>query len=203
VTATPGTHPLLARETLVVRQKAKLFELNSEFALLDEQGTRIGSVAQVRQSLVTKALRVFSNLDAVLTVTLEVRDAAGTPVLEMHKPWLRRACEISAPGGTVFGKVTKEIRLGRARFALAGPGGEALGTVRAENWRAKDFSVRDVTDVEVARVAKKWRGLARELLTDADTYVIHLTPGLTDPLRSLVVGACLAIDTIMKQKDEG
>jgi uncharacterized protein YxjI len=74
--------------------------------------------------------------------------------------------------------------------------------VRAENWRAKDFSVRDGGGQQVARVTKKWAGL-RELFTDADTYVVEVSPAAVDPLRSLAVASCLVIDTIMKQKDTG
>jgi uncharacterized protein YxjI len=194
-------HPLLQRETLVVAQKAKLFELRNQFALLDEQGQRIGSVQQVRQSALTKLLRIFSDLDVALPATLEVRDGADTPVLVLHKPWFRWSCELSRPDGTTLGSIRKEIRLGKARFAISGPAGEPLATVSAKNWRAKDFSVRDTTDVEIARVAKQWRGVARELLTDADTYVVSINPMLGEPLRSLSIGACLAIDTVMKQKD--
>lgn len=196
-----ATHPLLQRETLVVAQKAKLFELRNEFALLDERGQRIGSVLQVSQSLLAKALRIFSDLDVALPVTLEVRDAAGDAVLVMHKPWFRWTCQVSRPDGTALGSIRKEIRLGKARFAISGASGEALGLVSAQNWRARDFTVRDTTDVEIARVAKQWRGLTRELLTDADTYVVSVNPMLGEPLRSLAIGSCLAIDTVMKQKD--
>lgn len=50
-------------------------------------------------------------------------------------------------------------------------------------------------------VTKKWRGLATELFTDADTYVVNLTPAAVEPLRSLALAASLAIDVVMKQKD--
>ena len=46
-----------------------------------------------------------------------------------------------------------------------------------------------------------WRGLATELFTDADTYVVNLTPAAVEPLRSLALAASLAIDVVMKQKD--
>lgn len=196
-----GAGSLLARDTLVVRQKVKLFELRNTFAILDERGDPIGAVQQVNQSLLAKGLRIASDLDVALPVTLEVRDAGGMPVLRLDKPWLRWACRVSLADGTAVGVVTKRVRLGKARFALTGAGGEPLGDVVAENWRAKDFAVRDAAGNEVARVTKRWGGLAKELLTDADTYVIRLGPGLTGPLRPLALGACLAIDTVMKQKD--
>lgn len=199
----PTTHPLLARERLVVHQKAKLFELRNQFTIFDEAGARIGSVEQVDQSPLHKVVRIFSNLDAALPITLEVRDASGVGVLRIVKPWFRITCSVVQPGGVVAGTVRKRIRLGKPRFELADPGGRVVGEVVALNWRARNFSVRDAADVEVARVHKKWAGLGKELFTDADNYVIEVNPALGDPLRSLAIGSCLAIDTILKQKDSG
>ena len=71
--------------------------------------------------------------------------------------------------------------------------------MRTENWRAKDFSVRDGAGQELARVTKRWAGL-RELFTDADTYVVEVQPTTAEPLRSLAVASCLVIDVVMKQK---
>ena len=49
-------------------------------------------------------------------------------------------------------------------------------------------------------MTKRWAGL-RELFTDADTYVVEVSPYAVDPLRSLAVATCLVIDVVMKQKD--
>ena len=108
---------------------------------------------------------------------------------------------MSRPDGQPVGDVAKRIRVGKARFAMRDAAGIEVGSVIAENWRAKDFRIEDLNGLEVARISKKWRGLARELFTDADTYAVELPPTLTDPLRSLAAATALAIDTIMKQKD--
>lgn len=50
-------------------------------------------------------------------------------------------------------------------------------------------------------MTKKWRGLTTEMFTDADTYVVRLLPHASEPLRTLALGAALAIDVVMKQKD--
>ena len=39
-------------------------------------------------------------------------------------------------------------------------------------------------------MTKRWAGL-RELFTDADTYVVEVSPYAVDPLRSLAVATCL------------
>ena len=194
---------LLDQETIVVKQKTKLFELRNQYQLLDMAGLPLGTVEQVRQSPLALLTRIFSDLDVALPMELEVRDAAGGLVLGLHKPWFRMTVAVSSADGTVLGSIRKQMRLGKARFTLSDPGGGPAGEVRAENWRARDFTVLDTNGMEIARVAKQWAGIARELFTDADHYVIHVSPSAQGPARSLAIGAAWAIDIIMKQKDTG
>jgi hypothetical protein len=198
----PVAGSLLAQPVLVVNQRLKLIELRNEYHVFDQQGNPIGSVRQARQSPLAFLLRLFSDLDVALPITLDFVNAAGQVELVLHKPWFRWVCWVRQPGGAQLGTIAKQFRLGKARFALADPRGEPLGEVRAENWRAKDFAVLDAQGREVARVSKKWAGL-RELFTDADNYVVQVDPALSNPLRSLAVASCLAVDVIMKQKDTG
>jgi uncharacterized protein YxjI len=197
----PPSASLLAEPVLIVRQKLKLVELRNRYGVFDRQGRQIGAVEQVTQSPLAFLARLFTSWDVALPMLLEIRGPAG-PELLIAKPWFTWRCQVSRADGVPLGQIVKQIRLGKARFALLDPRGAPLGEVRAENWRAKDFSVRDGGGQQVARVTKKWAGL-RELFTDADTYVVEVSPAAVDPLRSLAVASCLVIDTIMKQKDTG
>ena len=190
---------LLDEPVLVVKQKLKLVELRNEYGVFDPGGRQVGAVTQVGQSPLAFLARLFTSWDVALPITLEIRGPSG-PELLVQKPWFTWRCQVTRPDGLPLGQIVKQIRLGKARFALLDPGGAQLGEVRAENWRAKDFSVRDGAGQELARVTKRWAGL-RELFTDADTYVVEVRPAAADPLRSLAVASCLVIDVIMKQKD--
>jgi Scramblase len=197
-----GSGSLLAEPVLVVNQRLKLVELRNEYHVYDQHGRPIGTVQQATQTPLAFLLRLFSDLDVALPITLHFLNASGQAELVLHKPWFRWVCSVRQPGGAELGTIAKQFRLGKARFALADPGGRPLGEVRAQNWRAKDFAVLDGAGVQVARVTKKWAGL-RELFTDADNYVVQVDPALTDPLRSLAIASCLGVDVIMKQKDTG
>ena len=122
---------------------------------------------------------------------------------------LRNEYDVLDPGGRQIGAVVQATQSPLAFLArlftswdvtLLDPRGGRLGEVRAHSWRAKDFSVLDGTGQAIARVTKRWAGL-RELFTDADTYVVEVSPSAVDPLRSLAVATCLVIDVVMKQKD--
>jgi uncharacterized protein YxjI len=179
-----------------------VFEMRNQYELADEAGQKIGAVEQVGQSPFTFIVRLMSDWDVALPVTLVVSDGAGGKVLELHKPWFRYAVTVSGADGTVVGIVRKRARLGKAVFTVFAPDGTTvLGEVKAENWRARNFRVDDSAGTEVARVTKQWRGLLTEAFTDADSYAVTFEPSTAEPLRSLAFAAALSVDLTMKQKD--
>jgi Scramblase len=196
----PPAGSLLAQQVLVVRQKLKLVELRNDYDVLDPTGRQVGAVVQATQSPLAFLARLFTSWDVTLPITLHIYGPGARLELVVHKPWFTWRCQLLRSDGLPVGEITKQVRLGRARFALLDPRGARLGEVRAHNWRAKDFSVLDAAGQPIARVTKRWAGL-RELFTDADTYVVEVSPTAVDPLRSLAVATCLVIDVVMKQKD--
>jgi uncharacterized protein YxjI len=110
--------------------------------------------------------------------------------------------QIAKPDGTVVGDVAQKNVIGKIRFSLNANGRE-VGTLSAENWRAWNFNIQDASGIEVARITKKWEGLAKTVFTTADNYVVEFTAAIEDPLRSIVVAAALCVDTALKQDSRG
>jgi hypothetical protein len=78
-----------------------------------------------------------------------------------------------------------------------------VATLRAENWRARDFALVGADGTELGRVTKRWRGLLTEVATDADSYAVTFAPGASTEVRELTLAAALSVDLTMKQKDYG
>ncbi|RBY77920.1 scramblase [Blastococcus sp. TF02-09] len=194
---------LYEQPVLLVNQKTKLIELTNEYAVLDGEGRQIGAVVQVGQTAVTKAVRLFSQLDQFLTHTLEVRDSRG-PVLVLTRPakLVKSRVRVGRPDGSPVGEIVQATVFGRIRFDLVA-GGQPVGAIQAENWRAWDFAITDAAGTEVARITKTWEGLARTLFTTADRYVVRVHARLPEPLASLVIASALTVDTALKQDDRG
>ena len=74
-----------SRDTFVVEQHRKFFELRNQYRIFDVDGAEIGTIEQVKQSAFAILARFGTDLDAMLPTTLELKDATGQPVLEMHK----------------------------------------------------------------------------------------------------------------------
>lgn len=199
-----GDGTLLGEPILVVNQKTKIIELTNEYSVFDAAGNRLGGVTQVGQSTAKKVLRFVSNVDQFLTHKLEIHDGEGTPILNVTRPrkFLKSKVLVETPAGEPVGEIVQRNAFGKIKFGLEA-GGEDLGEIRAENWRAWNFAIVDANEQEVARITKTWEGLARTMFTTADHYVLQIHQPLTEPLRSLVIASALTVDTALKQDDRG
>ncbi|MFD4570911.1 phospholipid scramblase-related protein [Streptomyces sp. NPDC058417] len=200
----PGGGTLFSEPVLVVNQKAKLIELTNEYKVMDQQGNQLGSVVQVGQSALKKVLRFVASIDQFLTHKLEIRDAYGQPVLLLTRPrkFLKSRVLVARPDGQPVGEIVQQNVIGKINFAI-NAGGAQVGAIKAENWRAWNFSIVDHAGNEVARITKTWEGLAKTLFTTADNYVLQIHYQLPEPLLSLVVATALTVDTALKQDSRG
>jgi uncharacterized protein YxjI len=202
--APAGGGTIFTEPVLVVNQKAKLIEINSEYAIYDANGRQVGAVRQVGQSALKKAVRLLGSYDQFFTHKLQVVDMAGNVALAITRPAkiFRSRVIVNDGAGRELGQVVQQNVIGKINFSLQ-VGGATVGSINAENWRAWNFSIRDQTGSEVARITKTWEGLAKTMFTTADNYVVQIHRPLEEPLRSLVVASALSVDTALKQDKRG
>ncbi|GAA4415089.1 phospholipid scramblase-related protein [Actinokineospora soli] len=199
-----GGGTLFTEPVLIVNQRVKLIELANEYAVYDQHARQIGSVVQVGQSALKKAARFLGSYDQFFTHRLEVRDAHGQTVLRLTRPakFVKSRMVVERGDGAPIGEIRQENAIGKIRFAFE-VGGQRIGGIQAENWRAWNFAITDHTGGEVARITKTWEGLAKTMFTSADNYVLQIHRRLPDPLLSLVVASALTVDTALKQDNRG
>ena len=199
-----GGGSVFTEPILVVNQKAKLIEINNEYAIFDQHSRQIAAVREVGQSNLKKAVRLLSSYDQFLTHKLQIVDMQGTPMLTLTRPAkvMKSRIIVQDPAGGEIGQIVQQNVFGKIRFALES-GGQVLGSINAENWRAWNFSIRDHTETEIARITKTWEGLAKTMFTTADNYVVQIHRPLEGALQALVVAAALSIDTALKQDSRG
>jgi hypothetical protein len=106
-------------------------------------------------------------------------------------------------GGAEVGRIVQENMVGKIHFGLVDAQGQAQGTIRAENWRAWDFSIQDPGGNEVGRITKTWEGLARTLFTTADHYVLEVSAPVSTTMRQLMLAAAAGVDLALKQDARG
>jgi uncharacterized protein YxjI len=199
-----GGGGILTEPILVVNQKAKLIELNNQYTVFDQAGTKIAAVNQVGQTTAKKVMRLVSSLDQFMTHRLEITDADGAVVLRITRPakFMKSTVVVSDAADREIGRIVQQNVIGKINFALEADGAQ-LGAIKAENWRAWNFRIEDASGVEIARVTKTWEGLAKTMFTTADNYVLQIQRRAPEPLNSLVVASALSIDTALKQDSRG
>lgn len=191
---------LFQHRVFVVNQKAKLIEITNQYSVFDENGNNIGHVNQVGQSKAKKLLRLVSSVDQFLTHHFDITDSSGSLVMSVTRPAkvLKSTVLVNDSTGGEIGRIVQENVFGKIHFALEA-GGAKVGAIKAENWRAWNFAIEDASGREVARITKKFAGLAREIFTTADSYVVEIHEIPSQPLHSLVIAAALSVDTALKQ----
>jgi uncharacterized protein YxjI len=199
-----GSGSIFTEPVLVVNQKAKLIEINNEYAIYDQNARQLGSVREVGQSNLKKAARFLTSLDQYMTHKLQVVDMQGTPLLALTRPakLVKSRIVVEDSAGHEIGQIVQQNAIGKIRFGLES-GGQQHGLIQGENWRAWNFAIKDHNDTEVARITKTWEGLAKTMFTTADNYVVQIHSPLEEPMRSLVIAAAVSIDTALKQDSRG
>ena len=202
--ALQGGGTLFTEPVLVVNQKAKLIEINQEFAIYDQRGQQIGAVRQVGQSTAKKVMRLVADVDQFMTHKFQIVDRNGQVLLALTRPrkWMKSRIIVEGGNGQELGHIVQQNVIGKIRFALES-GGEQIGSLNGENWRAWDFNIQDGSGREVARITKTWEGLAKTMFTMADNYVVQIHEQLPQPLHSLVLASAFGIDTALKQDARG
>ena len=202
--AAQGGGTLFTERVLVVNQKAKLIEINQEFAIYDQQGHQIGAVRQVGQSTAKKVMRFVADVDQFFTHKLQAVDANGQVVLALTRPrkFMKSRVIVEGGNGQELGQIVQQNVIGKIRFGLESDG-QQIGMVNGENWRAWNWNIQDHTGREVARITKTWEGLAKTMFTQADNYVVQIHEALPQPLHSLVLATAFGIDTALKQDARG
>lgn len=179
---------------LVINQKGKLVELRAEFAIHDQNGRQLAAVRGKRMSS-----------------RMQVVDTNGRQLLELRRESsvLTSKVAVGAANGTKIGRVVPSMswsELDRA-FKLEGADNEQIGAVYAEDRRKqgrrrrhREFNMQDESGAVFAHVSKTRAGVAKELLTKGDNYVLDISNPPSDQLRALGIAAVLVIDSTFHQQ---
>jgi uncharacterized protein YxjI len=196
---------LVGASILVVNQRPKILEANTDYEVFGSAGMPIGAIRQIGQSRAKLAARVLTGFDQYFTHHFEIRDLEGRPVLRVTRPRKIFLTKLHVFTGDdrYLGTIKQQNVFWKIHFGIAAAGGATIGQLRAENVRAWDFTVYDTLDRPMATVVKTWEGWARTAFTRADHYVVRIHVRLPEPLHQLVLTAALAADLALKQDARG
>jgi hypothetical protein len=123
--------------------------------------------------------------------TVDVRTAAGEPLLTLinrESPW---CAELIDPDGGLIGKI--QIGDSRRDYTLIDHEDQVIGQAVGD-LAVKQFAVTGVEGERYAQIRKTWAGMRKELFTDADHYTLTFTGPASQRVRALIVMVTIVLD---------
>lgn len=216
---------LFSERVLVVREKPEVVDSTPLYAIFDQNGARLGSLADVGQGDLSRALRpdrlgqaaqasdspggglmaafkMVSSTARQVPYRLEVRNEVGVAVLVLTSAeWVERShIEVAGGDGATIGAITYQERLLRKSDYALEAGGQQVGTIVSH--RRVQHRVLDMQKREVARIAPRRPGwIARTLAGEPASFLVEISLPLPDPLHSLVLAGALTADRALKRHE--
>ena len=195
--------PLDLRE-FVVKEHVGLLKLTDTFDIFDAGTQQKVAVARETPGGFYKFMRLVVNKKILPnTVTVTQGDENGPLLFTIHKPFtfLRARVRVRDASGTALGYFKSKLFSFGGGFWVYNEKDEQVAEVKG-NWKGFDFKFLDSAGRELGLVAKQWGGIAKELFTSADTYIVSISDALAGDraAKILLLAAALAIDIVYKEE---
>lgn len=195
--------PLELRQFLV-KEHVGMLKLTDTFDIFDPQTQAKVAVAQETPGAFIKILRLIINKKALPTaVQITQGSEPGGPLLfSIRKPMtlFRSKVKVLDAQGTEAGYFKSKILSLGGGFWVYDVKDQQVAEVKGD-WKGWNFQFLSPGGKALGSVTKKWAGIAKEMFTSADTYMVSIEEeAARSPLsRILLLAAALAIDLVYKE----
>jgi len=194
---------MLDRTTYLVRERVGFMKLSDTYDIFDAQtGAPIG-VAKEKVSPLMTVLRLVLKKH-LLPTRVEVKSGENEPpllALRKRLGFLRTRVDVLDAAGEMLGWLRSKLFSFGGGFHVFDASNAKIAEVKGD-WKGWNFKLVANDGRELGTVTKKWAGIAKELFTSADNYVIHLADGSAkNPgTAGLLLASGLAIDVVFKER---
>lgn len=193
------------RQNYFIREHVGLFKWANTYDILDPDTQKQIGIAVERPGWFIHLLRFVVDA-SLLPTTIHVYigknpEAEGRLLFSMEKNFavFSKRVSIRNPDGQVVGWFQSKVFTIGGAFDVFNAGGEKVFSVKG-NWVGWEFQFLDADGDRMGTISKKWGGMAKELFTTADNYVISIDEKPAPELALLFLAAGLAIDTVYKER---
>jgi hypothetical protein len=188
--------------SLVVRQIKEHVEVFTDletanrYRVCADDGTELGFAAEVGSSFLS---RQFLQSRRPFEIRIRPSDGSGDLLLRRPFRFYFHRLEVRREDAVPLGVIERRFAPLRRIFSVMTEGGHELFQVRGAIWRPWTFVVTR-GDHEIGRIAKRWSGLLKETLTDADNFGVTFPPDLPRDHKALLLAAVFLIDFVYFEK---
>jgi uncharacterized protein YxjI len=194
---------VLEADQYLIRERVKFFLAHQTYDIFDYRTQELIGTAEEKIGVVKQILRWFVGKKWMSTV-VEVCDPDGALVFTIRRRgYLFRArLEVQDANEQLVGYFRSKFVTFRDGFWVYDPDDQPFAEVKG-NLIGFEYRVLAPGGAVLGMVTKEWGGVAKELLTSANTYQVRMADDLTDqPIpKMLVLAAALAVDMIFKSEN--
>jgi len=185
------------RTRIFVKEQVAILKLRDTYDLLEAEG--MGSVGQAKDEPASwaKWARLLIQKKLLPTTLNIYANANPQPQLSIHKRpgFFRTRLEIRDAQGQFLAQVISKVFTLGGAFVIQDGGGQPVGELKGD-WKGWDYTAT-LRGEAIGRVTKKWAGLAKEMFTNADQYLVEAH----HPQHfKMVLGLALAVDLVYKER---
>lgn len=195
---------LLDLSTFLIKEHAGVFKLTDRYDIFDPQTNEKVGFAEEQPGAVVTYLRLLVNKQLMPTkvVVTETENDEILFTIRRGVGFLRTKVTVLNGDGEPLGYFKSKVLSLGGGFLLYDNSDKQVGEVKGD-WKGWNFKLLSASGDELGTVAKKWAGVAKELFTSADNYVVSFAPQVSSnaALATLLLAAGLAIDTVFKEAE--
>ncbi len=194
---------MFTKSNYLIKEHVAFLKLVDKYDIIDpESGTSV-AYAKEKISSLQKVLRLLVKKH-FLPSTIEIKSASGDAlqyVMKKKAAFIRTKVMISDATGNEIGYFKSRVFTIGGRFDVFKMDNTKIAEVKGK-WTGWDFRFLDLSGKELGTVTKQWSGIGKELFTNADNYMIALSPSLqgNSQMMALMLMAGLAIDVVYKEQ---
>jgi len=192
---------ILNRNLFFIKEHVGIFKAANNFDILDPESQEIiMHCREEKLGFFTKMLR-FTDYKRMTPFNVEIKTPKGEKVLTVKRgiSIILSTVEVFDENDVLVGSFKQKLVSIGGKFNVLDPNENVLCKLQGK-WTSWDFKFVNENN-EFGHVSKKWAGLGKEMFTTADNYMLEINESVPkdDPLRTLILGAVICIDMVLKE----
>ena len=191
---------MFTKSTYLVRERVGLLKLVDTYDIIEADTGQQVAVAKEKVHWAIHVLRFLINKQLLPTTIYIAPAEEAPPILTIHRGpvFFRTKVPVKTADGTELGYFKSKFLTIGGGFFVYNKDNEQIAEIKGD-WKGWNFKFLRNDGTEIGTVTKKWAGLAKELFTSADNYIINLAPGQASGAMLLLLAAGIAIDAVFKE----
>jgi hypothetical protein len=192
---------LAATNALIIQQQKEWgeilsgFETKNKYAVMDHWNKTLFQAEEEGGSFGTVMTRFL--LTALRPFTMHIFSNEGMGIFKLERPFrfYFHELDVCKADGQTLGKIKRRFSILRRHYSVFDRHGKELYQLFGPILHPWTFQIKK-NGRELGKITKKWSGLLKESMTDADNFGIKFPQGINLAQKAILLGAVFLIDFV-------